>query len=56
MSGAFHSPLMAPAVPGLAAALAAAPFADPAFPVVANATAEPVRDRRRRRAGCWRSS
>ncbi len=43
VSGAFHSPLMAPAVPGLAAALAAVPFADPQFPVVANATAETVR-------------
>ena len=43
VSGAFHSPLMAPAVPGLEAALAAATFAAPAFPVVANASAEPVR-------------
>lgn len=43
VSGAFHSPLMAPAVPGLEAALAAAPFADPAFPIVANALATPVR-------------
>jgi [acyl-carrier-protein] S-malonyltransferase len=43
VSGAFHSPLMAPAVPGLEAALAAAPFAAPAFPVVANASATPVR-------------
>lgn len=43
VSGAFHSPLMAPATPGLRAALAEAHFADPSFPVVANATAEPVR-------------
>lgn len=43
VSGAFHSPLMAPAVPGLAAALAAVPFADPTFPVFANATATAVR-------------
>lgn len=43
VSGAFHSPLMAQAVPGLESALAAAPFATPAFPIVANATAEPVR-------------
>lgn len=43
VSGAFHSPLMAPAVPGLEAALAAAPFSAPAFPIVANASAEPVR-------------
>lgn len=43
VSGAFHSPLMEPAVPGLQAALAAAAFAAPAFPIVANASAEPVR-------------
>jgi [acyl-carrier-protein] S-malonyltransferase len=43
VSGAFHSPLMAPAAAGLAAELAAAPFQDPSFPVVANASAEPVR-------------
>ena len=44
VSGAFHSPLMGPAVAGLTAALAAAAFRDPVVPVVANATAEPVRD------------
>jgi len=43
VSGAFHSPLMAPAVAGLEAALAGQRFADPAFPIVANASAEPVR-------------
>jgi len=43
VSGAFHSPLMEPAVPGLEAALAAAAFAAPTFPIVANASAEPVR-------------
>jgi [acyl-carrier-protein] S-malonyltransferase len=43
VSGAFHSPLMEPAVPGLQAALASAAFAAPAFPIVANASAEPVR-------------
>lgn len=43
VSGAFHSPLMEPAVAGLQAALAEATFADPAFPVVANASAAPVR-------------
>ncbi|HEV2291201.1 MAG TPA: ACP S-malonyltransferase [Gemmatimonadales bacterium] len=42
VSGAFHSPLMAPAVPGLREALAAAGFRDPRFPVVANASAGPV--------------
>jgi [acyl-carrier-protein] S-malonyltransferase len=44
VSGAFHSPLMAPAAAGLAAALAAVPVRDAAFPVVANATAQPVRE------------
>ncbi len=39
VSGAFHSPLMQPAVAGLAEALAAAPFRDPAVPIIANATA-----------------
>lgn len=42
VSGAFHSPLMAAAAKGLDQALEAAPFQDPAFAVVANATAEPV--------------
>lgn len=44
VSGAFHSPLMAPAVPGLRAALEAATFSAPRYPVVANATALPVRE------------
>ncbi|HEX5635022.1 MAG TPA: ACP S-malonyltransferase [Gemmatimonadales bacterium] len=44
VSGAFHSPLMEPAVPGLRAALAAVAFGAPRFPVVANATATPVSD------------
>lgn len=43
VSGAFHSPLMTPAVDGLREALAAADFADPAFPIVANASAQEVR-------------
>jgi [acyl-carrier-protein] S-malonyltransferase len=43
VSGAFHSPLMAPAVDGLRAALAEAEFSDPAFPVIANASGEAVR-------------
>ncbi len=42
VSGAFHSPLMEPAVAGLAEALAGATFADPSVPIVANASAEPV--------------
>ena len=45
VSGAFHSPLMQPAVAGLQEALRVTPFGDPAFPVVANATAELVHDR-----------
>jgi [acyl-carrier-protein] S-malonyltransferase len=42
VSGAFHSPLMEPAVAGLHAALTSVAFAEPAFPVVANATADVV--------------
>jgi len=44
VSGAFHSPLMAPAKNHLQLALERAEFHDPAFPVVANATAEAVKD------------
>lgn len=44
VSGAFHSPLMRPAADGLAAAIAEARFTDPQVPVIANVTAEPVRD------------
>jgi [acyl-carrier-protein] S-malonyltransferase len=42
VSGAFHSPLMEPAVAGLTEALAQAHFAAPRFPVIANASARPV--------------
>jgi [acyl-carrier-protein] S-malonyltransferase len=42
VSAAFHSPLMAPATSPLRAALERAPFAEPRFPVIANATAEAV--------------
>jgi len=42
VSGAFHSPLMAPAAAGLGDKLGALPFRDPAFPVVSNVTASPV--------------
>lgn len=42
VSGAFHSPLMAPAVPGLELALSRVPFHHPAFPVIANADASLV--------------
>jgi [acyl-carrier-protein] S-malonyltransferase len=44
VGGAFHSGLMAPAVEVFEPHLAAAPLRDPAIPVVANATAEPVTD------------
>jgi [acyl-carrier-protein] S-malonyltransferase len=42
VSGAFHSPLMAPAVDGLRDALAGTEFVAPAFPVIANASGEEV--------------
>jgi [acyl-carrier-protein] S-malonyltransferase len=42
VSGAFHSPLMAPAVEGLSAALAAETWRNPTVPVVANVNAEPI--------------
>ena len=42
VSGAFHSPLMEVALPGLEAALDAARLRDPAFPVYANVTAGPA--------------
>jgi [acyl-carrier-protein] S-malonyltransferase len=41
VSGAFHSPLMEPAVPGFADAVIATEFAEPAFPVYSNVTEEP---------------
>lgn len=44
VSGAFHSPLMAPAAARLTETLGQAPLRAPAFPVVANASAEPVRE------------
>ncbi len=43
VGGAFHSPLMAPALPPLAAALARTDFADPQVPVVCNVDARPHR-------------
>ena len=41
VSGAFHSPLMEPAVDGLREALAAAHVGDATFPVIANVDADP---------------
>jgi len=44
VSGAFHSPLMVAARDGLQAALADIQLEDPGFPVVTNASAEPLTD------------
>jgi [acyl-carrier-protein] S-malonyltransferase len=44
VSGAFHSPLMSEAAAGLRRELERVDFRDPEFPVVSNATAEPVVD------------
>ncbi|MDH3227741.1 MAG: ACP S-malonyltransferase [Thermoleophilia bacterium] len=43
VSGAFHSELMQPAADGLRDRLAGVEFRDPAYPVVSNVTAKPVR-------------
>jgi len=40
VSGAFHSPLMQPAVVGLTDVIATSAFTDPVFPVFSNVTAE----------------
>lgn len=42
VSGAFHSPLMAPAAVEFEAWLQGQPFHDPTFPIIGNVTAEPV--------------
>ncbi|HEY7835471.1 MAG TPA: ACP S-malonyltransferase [Ktedonobacterales bacterium] len=42
VSGAFHSPVMAPAAGGLAAAIAGAPIRAPEVPIIANISAEPL--------------
>src|SRR5256885_9581920 len=49
VSGAFHSPLMEPAANSFRVALERAPFTEAAFPIVANATAEAVKDPTRAR-------
>jgi [acyl-carrier-protein] S-malonyltransferase len=41
VSGAFHSPLMEPSVPGLRTALDAAAWNEPAFPIYSNVDAMP---------------
>jgi [acyl-carrier-protein] S-malonyltransferase len=43
VSGAFHSPLMAPAADGFRKAVDAAPFGDPKFPIYSNVDAKPSR-------------
>ncbi|HEY32092.1 MAG TPA: ACP S-malonyltransferase [Dehalococcoidia bacterium] len=42
VSGAFHSPLMQPAVDGMAEILPTITFRDPTVPIVANVTAQPL--------------
>jgi len=43
VSGAFHSPLMEPAAPGLGTALGAPAWTDPAWPVYSNVSTQPIR-------------
>lgn len=50
VAGAFHSEFMRPAADDLADALESTSFAEPRFPVYANATARPVTDPRRQLA------
>lgn len=49
VSGAFHSPLMAPARDGLNERLASVDFTDPVFPVVSNVSTEPTSQSERAR-------
>ena len=42
VSGAFHSPLMQPAVDGMAQILDKVTFKDPSVPIIANVTAQPL--------------
>jgi len=42
VSGAFHSSLMEPTIGGMQAAISKLSFRDPAIPIVANSTAEPM--------------
>ena len=44
VSGAFHSPLMAPAAAGLEAQLTDVEFKAPVYPVVSNVTTDPISD------------
>ncbi len=42
VSGAFHTPLMQPAVEGMAGVIAKLSFNDPAIPIIGNTTAQPL--------------
>lgn len=42
VSGAFHTPLMQPAVDGMAEIIATISFDDPVIPIIANTTAQPL--------------
>jgi len=42
VSGAFHTPLMQPAVDGMAKIIPTVTFRDPSIPIIANTTAEPL--------------
>ncbi len=42
VSGAFHSPLMQPAVEGMAKAISRVAFRDAVVPIIANTTAQPI--------------
>jgi len=42
VSGAFHTPLMQPAVDGMTKIIAGIVFKDAVIPIIANTTAEPV--------------
>jgi [acyl-carrier-protein] S-malonyltransferase len=42
VSGAFHSPLMQPAIPGMTEAISKVNFRDPDVPIIANVTSQPL--------------
>jgi [acyl-carrier-protein] S-malonyltransferase len=42
VSGAFHTPLMQPAVDGISEIIATLPFSNPAIPIIGNTTAQPL--------------
>ena len=46
VSGAFHSPLMQPAVEGMAQILEKTTFRNPIVPIISNVTAQPLTDAR----------